>query len=229
MSLCVAGCFRPCRGDLLPCCTALCWWRRRVQCQGHLSDKQSRCLTLTNSPAGLGQLPVNPPPLHQLTVPRLAAAAAKTLCPYRSLPQPNTQSTPTGHLLLFGCGKLLPLSPAALELHMIVFLVMGKRLLWICSLYLSAQRDHCQKLMETLKLSCLCTVGCGGCNLNWLHKSVERLWFNCFKLKGSIVCLLARFTAVIAHEQNIQRFWLCLIQLSFFHQHVPHMEIVLLL
>lgn len=69
---------------------------------------------------------------------------------------------------------------------MIVFLVMGKRLLWICSLYLSTQRDYCQKLIQTLKLSCLCTVGCGGCNLNWLQKSVERLWCHCFKLKHSV-------------------------------------------
>lgn len=139
--------------------------------RGIFSDKQSRCLTLTNSPAGFGRPPVNPPLLHRLKVLRLAAAAAKTLCPYHSRPQPTRKATPTGHLLLSGCDKLLPLSPAALELHMIVFLVMGKRLLWICSLYLSAQRDHCQKLMQTLKLSCLCTVGRGGCNLNWLHKN----------------------------------------------------------
>lgn len=68
------------------------------------------------------------------------------------------------------------------------------------------KRDHCQKLMQTLKLSCLCTVGCGGCNLNWLHKTVERLWFKCFELESSVFYV---FFLTCCSDQNFQRFWLC--------------------
>lgn len=67
-----SGCRQRCRGDLLPCCIVLCCWRRRLQSQGHLSDKQSRCLTLTNSLTWRDETrwgrhpPVNPPLPHQL-------------------------------------------------------------------------------------------------------------------------------------------------------------------
>lgn len=119
VSPCAVGCCRPCRGDLLPCCTELCWWRRRVQCQGQLSDKQSRCLTLTNSPAG------QPPRQSfrryikskcwdsQLLQQRLCALPLTTTA--------STQSTPTGLSLSFVCGELRPLSPATVALNMIVF------------------------------------------------------------------------------------------------------------
>lgn len=119
VSQCAVGCCRPCRGDLLPCCTELCWWRRRVRCQGQLSDKQSRCLTLTNSPAG------QPPRQSfrryikskcwdsQLLQQRLRALPLTTTA--------SSQSTPTSHSLSFVCGELRPLSPDTAALHMIVF------------------------------------------------------------------------------------------------------------
>ena len=101
LSQCVVGCCRPRRGDLLPCCTVLCWWRRRVQCQGHLSDKQSRCLTLTNSPAGLG-----PPSRQSSAATSTQSAETCSCCSKDSVPLPLTtaasmESTPAG--LTFIC------------------------------------------------------------------------------------------------------------------------------
>lgn len=116
VSQCGAGCCRPCRGDLLPCCTLLCWWGRRVRCQGHLSDKQSRCLTLTNSPAGLGQ-----PPRHSSAA--TSTQSAETCCCCTgdrvSLPVTTTAARPAAHgsLLFISLWWLLPPSPAALEIH----------------------------------------------------------------------------------------------------------------
>lgn len=145
---------------------------------------------------------------------RPAAAAAKTLCPYHSLLQP-------GRLLLYVCVKLLPLSPAALELHMIIFLVMGKGLLWICSSYLSTQRDYCQKLIQTFKLSCLCAVGCGGCNLNWLRKKCGQLVMSPFK--AQTLSLFSTFPHRSHHTRpNVLRdpdFY-------FFISATPHMDVV---
>lgn len=150
----------------MTCChaahTVLWWWRRRVQCQGHLSDKQSRCLTLTNSPPGLG-----PPPRQSSAATSTQSAETCSCCSKDSVPLPltttaNTQRNPTGHLVLCVCGALLPLSPAALELRMIVFSVMGKRLLCIQLVFiytkglLSPAYPH---IKVKLFLHC-------GCNLN---------------------------------------------------------------
>lgn len=95
----VVGCCRPCRGDLLPCCTVLCWWRRRVQCQGHLSDKQSRCLTLTNSPAGLGRLPRQSSAATSTQSAETCSCCSKDSVPLPLTTTTSTQRTPTGHLL----------------------------------------------------------------------------------------------------------------------------------
>ena len=149
----------------------------RVQCQRHLSDKRSRCLTLTNS---LGGLPVSPPSLHQVKVLRLAAAAAKS-CALTTHYHSQHTKHPNGSLACicpWWAAASVTCSFAASQ--DCIFGHWQKRLLWICSSYLSTQRDYCQKLIQTLKLSCLCTVGCDDCNLNRLQKSLERLWFRCF-------------------------------------------------
>lgn len=121
LSQCIVGGCRPCRGDLLPCCTVLCWQRRWVQCQGHLSDKQSRCLTLTNSPTELGW-----PPRQSCTATSAQSAetcshGCKGSVSFPLTTTASTQSTLMGHSLLFVCSMLQPLSPAAVALHMIVF------------------------------------------------------------------------------------------------------------
>lgn len=92
-----------------------------MQCQGHLSDKQSRCLTLTNSPTELGR-----PPRQSCAATSAQSAETRSRGSKDSVSFPLTttasaQSTPMGHSLLFVCGKLQPLTPAAVALYMIVF------------------------------------------------------------------------------------------------------------
>lgn len=81
VSRCAVGCCRPCRGDQLPCYTVLYWWKRQMKCQGHHSDKQSRCFTLTNGPAGLGQ-----PPHHAATTTSTQSAETCSCCSKSSVP-----------------------------------------------------------------------------------------------------------------------------------------------
>lgn len=128
----------------------------------------------------------------------------------------NMQSNPTGPFLLFACGKLLTLSPAALELHMIVFLVMGKGLLWICSLYLSTQRDYCQKLSHILKLSCLCAAVAA------ISTDCREVWRDCdvTVLKSSTVTTFL-LPYVFSSQQSLhmtERSWLyyCILWQLFF-------------
>lgn len=84
---CEAGCCRPRRGDLLPCCSVV--LVEKAGAEPGASFRQTEQMPYTNKQPGGARAasPVNPLPLHQLAVLRRAAAAAKTLRPYHSIPQ----------------------------------------------------------------------------------------------------------------------------------------------
>lgn len=142
---------------------------------------------------------------------------SRNFAPLRLASTADVQRSPKA---LFACSQLLLLSPSALELHVIASLVTGWRLLWICSRCLSTQRGDCQKPVQTFTLSCLCTVGCGGCNLHWLQKSAVRLWFQWSPAAGWPLFDQKDFNSHIVHMENVCCFN-CWVSPSFKQGHPP--------
>lgn len=132
-----------------------------MKCQGNHSDKQSRCLTLTNGPAGLGQ-----PLHHTVTTTSTQSAESCSCCSKSSVPfttHYHGQHTkhPTGSLpftccslchLLFRCFICLTLVISYFEHVTCVF--------W-------SQWDNCQRRILVIKLM---PLHCEPKSL-WTHKS----------------------------------------------------------
>lgn len=174
-----------------PCCSVLCWWGGRVKCQGHLADKRSRCLTLTNSPAGLGW--ASPSALHCYIDSKcwdLQPLQKNTWHPLHSPSQPTHNGAQRVTSICLSSAAASVTCSFGASFHFIFgHRKRNQHCQYAACIYLH-KRDHCQKLMVTLKLSYLCIVGCGGCNLKWKWRETQDLGWPVFKKDLKMMVLL---------------------------------------